>query len=668
MTKSGSTLTSNVTVTATLPDTTASSPLYGRKLALTRAIWALIAVVVLGLVISGIPIRYEKVRTAAPDVRNPEFRELIGAGVAPEIAAASDLAAGMLLFLASFVGGTALFLRGSHSREAVLLSLTLILFGTGFSALTSVHRTPGAPFSQSWTGLLTTIQFFLATSSGFIALFWLPAGRFTSRWSAWFTSFVIIVMGGLYFFASFPRAHDLVNIVGLPAVATGLWAQSSHYRQVDNPVTRQQIKWAVFGIVASAVGFLAWQIATLLLAHQPWLGARIAMVVARLFMTACQIATPVCFAIAILRYRLWHVDLVINRSLVYGTVTVLLALVFLGGGFVLQAVLGQGNSPIAFAVSTTGAGLLFTPARKHVQRFVDRRLYGFRFDLNELNRAQQIPDLKNPGVLTGRTLGTYRVLGVLGRGGMGEVYQGERDGRKVAIKVLPQELAQTDFRKWFERESKTLAAVNHPNIVKFHESGESDGVYYMVLDFIQGRELSEIIRERGRIPFDEVRPFLQDVATALDYAHQRGLVHRDIKPSNIMMRRKADGKTLEAVLMDFGIAKTYDARTALTSTGAVGTISYMAPEQIMAATTVDRRADVYALGVTVYEMLTGELPFTGNPAQVLFAHLQQRPTDPGQLVPDLPTQVAISVMRALEKKPKDRFQSVGEFAVALSHT
>ncbi len=118
--------------------------------------------------------------------------------------------------------------------------------------------------------------------------------------------------------------------------------------------------------------------------------------------------------------------------------------------------------------------------------------------------------------------------------------------------------------------------------------------------------------------------------------------------------------------MDFGIAKIQDARTALTGTGAVGTIDYMAPEQIMAAKTVDRRADIYALGVMIYEMLTGEVPFKGNPGQVLFAHLQQPPTDPGQLVPGLPAKVAHSIMRALEKKPEDRFQSVGEFAIALS--
>ena len=133
-----------------------------------------------------------------------------------------------------------------------------------------------------------------------------------------------------------------------------------------------------------------------------------------------------------------------------------------------------------------------------------------------------------------------------------------------------------------------------------------------------------------------------------------------------MIRQLADRKTSEGVLMDFGIAKIADARTVRTSTGAIGTISYMAPEQIIAATAVDRRADVYALGVTVYEMLTGEVPFRGSAAQVLFAHLQQDPVDPRQVLPDLPAEASRSVMRCLEKNPDDRFQSVGAFAHAFS--
>jgi len=636
-------------------------------LGIVWAFWVLVTILVLGLVITGIPIRYNKVKEADPDIRSPEFRDLIKAGVPSEAAAAYDLGVDLLVFIVLFGGGLLIFLRLSDSREAIFLSLTLILYGASFSALTSVHRTTGAPIYQSPLGVLATVQFFLQTSFTMSAIFWLPAGRFVPRWTAFLTALLIILSAGIYCFVGFPQSHNLVNIIGLPAVIIAVWAQIFHYRRVVNPITRQQIKWAVIGIVVAAFGFFLWQTATLVLGNQEGLMPRIYMVLARLILTASQIALPVCFAVAILRFRFWQADLVINRSLVYGAVTVLLVLVFLGGGLVLQGLLGRANSTISFAVSIVAAGLLFNPARKRMQFFVDRRLYGFRFDLNELNRAQQLPEIKTPGALTGRMLGKYRVLGVLGKGGMGEVYQGEGEGRIVAIKILPEELMRrADLRKRFEREAQALASFNHPNIVRFYELDESDGVYYMALEFIQGRELSDILKQQGRIPFNEIQPFIQDVASALDYVHEQGFVHRDIKPSNIMVRPKANGKTLEAVLMDFGIAKIKHAHTALTDTGAVGTINYMAPEQIMAARMVDLRADIYSLGVIIYELLTGELPFNGNPGQVLFAHLQQPPPNLGELVPDLPPIVVKGVMRALEKKPEDRFESAGEFITALS--
>ena len=660
-----SSFTSQVTV-ATLPDAAASSRLSGRKLVVVRAVWVVIATVVLGLVVTAVPVRYEKVRTADPNIRDPEFRNLIESGVTPDAAAAYDVGTGVVVFLALYVGGVLLFLRGSDSREASFLSLTLILYAASFSGLSSAHRTAGAPLSQSLAGMVTTVQFFLQSSAGFMTPFWLPEGRFSSRWTAWFTAVQIALLAGLYFLVSFPQSHNLVNIAAISVVVLGVWSLGHRYR-VANDSTRQQIKWGVIGIAVAASGFFVWESATLLLGDGARLMPRVILVLTQLLVKACFVAVPVCFAIAILRYGLWHVDLIINRSVVYGTVTVVMVVVFFAGAMVLQNVLGQ-DAPLAFAISTAGAGLLFNPARNQIQRVVDRRLYGFRFDLNELSRAQHTPRVRNPGLLSGRTIGNYRLLGVLGSGGMGEVYEGEAEGRKVAVKVMSQEAARTGHVKWFAREAQTLAAVNHPNIVRFHEAGESDGVHYIVLDFIQGRPLSDIIRERGRLPFDEIRPFLHDCASALDYAHGRGLVHRDIKPSNIMMRRKADGTMAEAVLMDFGIARASDARTRLTNTGAIGTISYMAPEQIIAAATVDRRADIYALGVTMYEILTGELPFRGEPAQVLFAHLQQRPTDPGQLVPGLPAAVTQSLMRALEKKPADRFQSAGEFAIALCGT
>jgi hypothetical protein len=657
--------TSAMTVAAMTPDVFGRPPLKGRQLFLVRLAWTAIAVAVLAVVITGLPTRYEKVRAADPYLRSPDFKSLIEVGVSPDAAATADLVTNLVFLVVLIGSGTLLFWRASESREASFLSLTLVLFGAAWSGLFAVHRSPGPPFEQSFAGLVSTFLNILTTLALFNAMFWLPEGRFVARWTAWLMALVTFIIVGIYLLVDFPRAHDLVNLVAVPMNVLGLWKQVTQYRRVIDASTRQRIKWVMIGMVVAILGFLSGHALTLAVGSQPGLTLRLVLLLAQLLERAGDIAMLGCFAIAIVRYRLWQVDLVINRSLVYGTVSLLLIGVFLGGGLVLQRVLGPDEASIAFAVSTIGAAVLFNPARKRAQHLIDRRLYGFRFDLDELQRAQQTPH-GSPSGAVGETIGKYRILRVLGTGGMGKVYQGECGGQLVAIKVLPEEMAQKDFAKWFEREVHTLSKITHPNIVRLLETGESHGQPYMVLDFIEGRELSAVMADRGRMPLEDVRPLLHDVADALDYAHERGLVHRDVKRSNIMIRRRADRTRFEAVLMDFGIAKSTDALTVRTGTGAIGTIAYMAPEQIVAATTVDCRADVYSLGVTAFEMLAGEVPFKGSPAQVLFAHLQQSPVDLQQLVPNLPDRVSRSVMKCLEKKSEDRFQSVAEFIVAFS--
>jgi serine/threonine-protein kinase len=257
---------------------------------------------------------------------------------------------------------------------------------------------------------------------------------------------------------------------------------------------------------------------------------------------------------------------------------------------------------------------------------------------------------------------------------MGEVYKGVGivDKQTAAIKVLPANLAEeAEFRKRFEHEGKTLSQLHHPNIVKLYEWGNSDGVYYLAMEHIEGEELADIIKASQQakpLDYEDIREWVNNVAAALDYAHTRGLVHRDLKPSNIMIRLKADQEIHEAILMDFGVARLDDGSTRLTGTGTIGTIDYMAPEQVMAAREVDHRADIYALGLVLYEMLTGERAFKGSPAQVIFAHLQQPAPDPRDVREDVPRSMAKATLKALEKKPEDRFQSAGELAAALGIT
>lgn len=273
------------------------------------------------------------------------------------------------------------------------------------------------------------------------------------------------------------------------------------------------------------------------------------------------------------------------------------------------------------------------------------------------------------GLLTGSRLGQHEVLGSIGRGGMAEVYKGRhtRLERTVAIKVLaPSLAAEMDFQQRFENEARAVAALKHPNIVQIFDFGEVEGTFYMVMEYIDGPSLAQYLKAQGALPFDQAARWVSDIAAALDHAHAQGLIHRDVKPSNVMLDMQ-DPTHDRAVLTDFGIAKLASRAGAATHTGLVGTLDYMAPEQIRASADIDHRADVYALGVMAYQMLTGRLPFAGdNPGALLMAHLQHPAPDPRLLAPHLPESAAEALLRALHKNPLDRPASAGDFASLLA--
>ncbi len=298
------------------------------------------------------------------------------------------------------------------------------------------------------------------------------------------------------------------------------------------------------------------------------------------------------------------------------------------------------------------AGLVFNPARNWVQSVVDQRFYGLRFNVDAVAAAQR-PPIEHPGLLTGQRLGDYELLDFIGKGGMGEIYKGFGDNRTVAVKILSGSLDEMSYLR-FEREAHTLMTLHHPNIVPVYEAGEKDSLCYMIMEFIDGMPLSAYLQRCPALPLPTVRLITADLTAALDYIHAAGFIHRDLKPSNVMLRLNPDQSVAQAVLLDFGVVKSVT--TQMTGTETIGTIDYMAPEQIQSSGTVDHRADIYALGVMVYEMLTGERPFKGNTGSVLFAHLKQPAPDPRSVRPDLPPEVSFPVLRALSKLPEDRYE------------
>ena len=271
--------------------------------------------------------------------------------------------------------------------------------------------------------------------------------------------------------------------------------------------------------------------------------------------------------------------------------------------------------------------------------------------------------------LVGDEFAGYRIRSVLGRGGMSVVYQAEnlRLSNVIALKVLAPELAVDDvFRARFLEESRIAASLNHPNVIPIYDMGSQDGLLFIAMRYVSGTDLRQIIKKRGRILPATALFFTGQAARALDAAHRKGLVHRDVKPGNLLIERGGDEADPDHVyLADFGITKHAMSRSGLTSTGQfLGTIDYVAPEQIR-GTSVLGLADQYSLGCVLYECLTGRVPFEKDlDAAIIWAHVEETPTMPTVLRPELPPEVDEVFGRVLAKRPDERYGSCREFIEA----
>ncbi|WP_027363621.1 Stk1 family PASTA domain-containing Ser/Thr kinase [Desulfotruncus alcoholivorax] len=263
--------------------------------------------------------------------------------------------------------------------------------------------------------------------------------------------------------------------------------------------------------------------------------------------------------------------------------------------------------------------------------------------------------------MIGKLLGNrYEIIEKIGGGGMAIVYKGKDTylNRIVTIKILrPEFTSDEDFIRRFRREAQAVASLSHPNIVNIHDVGQEDGIHYLVMEYVRGDNLKEIINKNGRLSPDEAIRFAVQVCDALEHAHQHNIVHRDVKPHNILVTEEGRAK-----LTDFGIAMEASAATITRTDTIMGSVHYLSPEQARGEIATPR-SDIYAVGILLYEMLTGSKPYSGDtPIAVALKHIQETPRPIREVNPEVPRELAAVVMRAIEKNPENRYQSAGELA------
>ncbi|MGB7341564.1 MAG: serine/threonine-protein kinase [Phototrophicaceae bacterium] len=498
-------------------------------------------------------------------------------------------------------------------------------------------------------------------------LFTFPTGRLQAKWVRWLLPggylllFILTPINSLA--DTTPNQGAITQIMLFVLTAGGIILQIVRYRYHATREERQQSKWVFLGFIVSYTVPITFLIidyfATPIIVNYPAIRLIYRLISSTFFIMIPFAMLPITLLIAITKSRLWDIDLLLNKAAVASGVTLILLIVFSVGIALVQAI--SGNALFAIGIMLLIIVILYNPLQQAVQNLLDRRIFGLRFDLNQLRRAQIPREITNAGQFSGIIVDDIEFLNVVDRGGMGEIYQGVFNQKLVAIKTMIAAVSKNKLnRVQFDREIQAIGALSHPNIVGLHTTGKVNDMPYMVLDYIEGQSLKTLMKA-GQLPIERVINIFHETALALSYLHAQGMVHRDIKPGNIML-----SETGEVRLIDFGLVKFVNDTSDPSGEAAIGTIDYMSPEQIRAMDTVDHRADIYAMGIVLYEMLVGKPPFEGDAGQKLFAHLTQPAPDVSKMMLGIPENISEAIQRALLKDPDDRYASIDDFTAIVT--
>jgi tRNA A-37 threonylcarbamoyl transferase component Bud32 len=520
-------------------------------------------------------------------------------------------------------------------------------------------------------GLAETMQ------AWFVFLF--PDGRPLPKWMWWVLIPLPIWRIGIWYLDYVPTYKaELRTVENYSHTAQQAWdiglfmllllagviSQVYRYRNLSTPVQRQQTKWVVLGMIITLL-FVGTYVVVFNVLGYGENSSLVVSLVARVLRQISLMIVPATMAIAVMRYRLWDIDFAINRSLVYGALTTILMAIFALSLWIISSFAREVGAGPVFAVFITAVifVLIFKPLRMGMQKFIDRQFYHIHIDYQKIQDYSLPPE---PASFPSAHFEEYKDLELAGRGGMAEVYKATHPTlhQVVAIKLM-RESIQDDpiMRVFFERESRALRNLDHPNIIKVFDVGKVDNRPYIVMEFVQGSVLAELLKN-GKLSLETATGMLKPICSALDYMHDHRIIHRDIKPGNIMV--DGSSRVPRPLLMDFGLAKVLGDTSLVSHSMVAGTFAYIAPEQIEARENIDGRADIYALGVMTYQLLTGELPFKHEQqGALLIAHMLHAAPDAREKAPDLSENASRAIQRAMSKKPFERFNTATEFVSAL---